>query len=73
MLEQWNNGSLKSSMAENQFSISNDHCYSERHWKVVIARSACLPVGRKRRACTPKWRYGTQAWQSLKIASLRSQ
>jgi len=26
MLEQWNNGSLKSSMAENQFSILNDHC-----------------------------------------------
>ena len=29
--------------------------------------------GAKQRACTPKWRYGTQAWQSHEIASLRSQ
>jgi len=27
--------------------------------------------GAKRRACTPKWRHGTQAWQSHEIASLR--
>jgi len=30
------------------------YIYSEQPKKVVIA---CLPVGRKRRACTPKWRY----------------
>jgi hypothetical protein len=35
----------------------------------VYAKRKLSLRGAKRRACTPKWRYGTQAWQSDEVVA----
>jgi hypothetical protein len=64
-----NFGSHLSSLTTPSMKSNFDH-FSPRSFKVESKRELSLQ-GAKRRACTPKRRYGTQAWQSYWIASLR--